>query len=149
MARGNIIPLLIAVILFSAIAAGGVSFIGGLNDNYGDQLDTSTFNSSFGNISLNTIQDTTGDMNKSVDPGDSNSFSLSEATGIGWIWKKITAFIGQVKAVGTVATQSVTSANQGGVLNGMLPGWFMGSIVLIITIVIIGAIISMILRKDV
>ena len=152
MARGGVTGILIAIVIFAAIGAGGVSFIAGMNDNYGDLIDTSEFNSSFGEVTLSDMEDSARAIEGDVDPAtdDPGSINYEEGiTDIGYVFKKIPAFIKQAFNSVKLATTAADASNKQGVLNGMLPSWFISSVVIIIVFVIIGAILSMLLRKEV
>lgn len=152
MARGGVTGILIAIVIFAAIGAGGVSFIAGMNDNYGDMIDTSEFNSSFGEVTLNDMETNARTAESDVDPATDDPGVVNYQQGItdtGYIWSKIPSFIKQSFNSVKLATTAADSANKQGVLNGMLPSWFVSATVIILVFVIIGAIISMLLRKDV
>ena len=65
MAKG-IIGILIAVVIFAAFATGGVALIGGMNDHYGDLIDTSEFNSTFAEANLDSMESNAGVMEGDV-----------------------------------------------------------------------------------
>lgn len=152
MGRSSVTGILIAIVIFAAIGAGGVTLIGGMNDHYGDMINTSEFNSSFGEVTLDNMESKARTIEGDVDPATSESGQVNYeegSTDIGYVFKKIPSFIKQAFNSVKLATTAAGSANKQGVLNGMVPSWFISTTIIIIIFVIIGAIISMLLRKEV